>query len=121
MRITTVEDNKFAANVDRVLTLTEVAPESQYGSNSTKGDEEKFRVAREGWYYTIRELGDGNAQDADAGTYFPGRAAEILLTSPEGGERVRIGTFGILHPEVLGAFDVGYPASCLEINLEPLM
>lgn len=60
--------------------------------------------------------------DDDAGTYFPGRAAEILLTSPAtGGERVRIGTFGILHPEVLGAFDVGYPASCLEINLEPLM
>ena len=107
--------------VDRVLTLTEVAPESQYGANSTKGDEEKFRVAREGWCYTIRELGGANGQDADAGTYFPGRAAEILLTSPEGGERVRIGTFGILHPEVLGAFDVGYPASCLEINLEPLM
>ena len=105
--------------VDRVLTLTEVAPEEEYVSNSTKGDEEKFRVAREGWYYTIRELGEG---DDDAGTYFPGRAAEILLTSPAtGGERVRIGTFGILHPEVLGAFDVGYPASCLEINLEPLM
>jgi len=105
--------------VDRVLTLTEVAPEEEYGSNSTKGDEEKFRVAREGWCYTIREL---TAGDADAGTYFPGRAAEILLTSPStGGERVRIGTFGILHPEVLSAFDVGYPASCLEINLEPLM
>ena len=105
--------------VDRVLTLTEVAPEEEYVSNSTKGDEEKFRVAREGWYYTIRELKGG---DDDAGTYFPGRAAEVLLTSPStGGERVRIGTFGILHPEVLGAFDVGYPASCLEINLEPLM
>jgi len=104
--------------VDRVLTLTEVAPEAAYGSNSTKGDEEKFRVAREGWSYTIRELADG---DADAGTYFPGRAAEVLLTSPGKGDRVRIGTFGILHPEVLAAFDVGYPASCLEINLEPLM
>ena len=105
--------------VDRVLTLTEVAPEEEYVSNSTKGDEEKFRVARDGWSYTIRELKE---DDDDAGTYFPGRAAEILLTSPAtSGERVRIGTFGILHPEVLGNFDVGYPASCLEINLEPLM
>mmetsp|Transcript_22612 Transcript_22612/g.50295 ORF Transcript_22612/g.50295 Transcript_22612/m.50295 type:complete len:646 (-) Transcript_22612:80-2017(-) len=105
--------------VDRVLSLTEVAPEEEYVANSTKGDEEKFRVARDGWYYTIHELRE---DDDAASTYFPGRAAEILLTSPAtSGEKVRIGTFGILHPEVLGNFSVGYPASSLEINLEPLM
>lgn len=104
--------------VDRVLTLTEVTPEDDYISNSTKGQEESFRVARDGWFYTIREL---EADDDGAQTYFPGRSAEILLTSPAGGERVRIGTFGILHPEVLANFDIGYPASCFEINLEKLL
>lgn len=104
--------------VDRIMTLTEVAPEKEYVENSVKGNEEKFRVSREGWYYTIAELGQ---DDPVAGTYFPGRAAEILLTSPDGGERVQIGTFGILHPSVLTNFDIQYPASCMEMNLEALL
>ena len=34
-----------------------------------------------------------------------------------GGEVV--GAFGIVHPEVLEAFEVAFPVSALEINLEP--
>jgi phenylalanyl-tRNA synthetase beta chain len=105
--------------VDRIMTLTEVAPEEEYIKNSSKGKEEKYRVAREGWYYTIRELKEDGGH-ASAGTYFPGRAAEILLTKP-GCERVSIGTFGILHPEVLGNFDVQYPSSAVELDLESLL
>ena len=104
--------------VDRVMTLSEVAPEKEYVQNSAKGDEEKYRVSREGWYYTIMEL---PLDDAVAGTYFPGRAAAILLTNPNGGDRVQIGSFGILHPEVLSNFDIQYPASCVELNLEALL
>jgi phenylalanyl-tRNA synthetase beta chain len=103
--------------VDRIMTLSEVAPEAEYVANSAKTDEEKYRVSKEGWYYTIVEL---DATDACAGTYFPGRAAAIMLTSP-GKEKVQIGTFGILHPEVLGNFDIQYPASCMELDLEALM
>ena len=58
------------------------------------------------------------------GTYFPGRSAEILLTSPKNGtkeEPVVIGTFGILHPEVLGNFDIMYPTSAMELNLDLLL
>jgi phenylalanyl-tRNA synthetase beta chain len=104
--------------VDRVMTLCEVAPEKEYIQNSAKGDEEKYRVSREGWHYTIVEL---SADDYVVGTYFPGRSAAILLTSPAGGERVQIGTFGILHPEVLSNFDILYPASCVELDLEALL
>ena len=120
--------------VDRIMTLTEVAPEGSYAGSSGKADEERFRISREGWTYTIRELaagGDGGNVDTEgggkdvdpiSGTYFPGRAAEVLLTSPNtGGERISLGTFGILHPEVLGNFDIQYPASCLELDLSPLM
>lgn len=104
--------------VDRIMTLSEVAPEAEYVANSAKTDEEKYRVSKEGWYYTIVELDE--VADPSAGTYFPGRAAAIILTSP-GKERVSIGTFGILHPEVLGNFDIQYPASCMELDLEALM
>lgn len=31
----------------------------------------------------------------------------------------RVGEFGIVHPEVLAAFDIPFPVSALEINLEP--
>lgn len=105
--------------VDRIMTLTEVAPEEEYIKNSSKGQEEKFRVSRDGWYYTIRELKEEDGHPS-SGTYFPGRAAEVLLTTP-GSERVSIGTFGILHPEVLGNFDIQYPSSSLELDLESLL
>ncbi|ORY63548.1 phenylalanyl-tRNA synthetase [Pseudomassariella vexata] len=49
-------------------------------------------------------------------TFFPGRAAAIYLSI--GGKAARIGEFGILHPEVLEKFDLKYPVSTLEVNLE---
>jgi phenylalanyl-tRNA synthetase beta chain len=30
-----------------------------------------------------------------------------------------VGTFGVVHPEVLAAFDVPNPVSALELDLEP--
>mmetsp|Transcript_24559 Transcript_24559/g.36032 ORF Transcript_24559/g.36032 Transcript_24559/m.36032 type:complete len:638 (-) Transcript_24559:327-2240(-) len=103
--------------VDRIMTLCEVAPVEAYVKNSAKGDEEKFRVARDGWYYTISEM----KQDGDdAATYFPGRCAEILLDRPQG-EQIRIGSFGILHPKVLKNFDIQYPASSIELHLEEIL
>jgi len=103
--------------VDRLMTLTEVAPEPAYVASSGKAEEEKFRVAREGWFYGIAALEE---DDDAAQTYFPGRAASILLTAP-GREKICIGTFGILHPEVLDKFDIKYPASCVELDLEALL
>jgi phenylalanyl-tRNA synthetase beta chain len=102
--------------VDRIMTLCEVAPEEEYVASS--GNKIKLVHCKEGWAYTIRELKSG---DDGSGTYFPGRAAEILLTSPKGGERVVIGSFGILHPDVLGAFDIQYPTSAVELDLESLL
>jgi phenylalanyl-tRNA synthetase beta chain len=94
------------------MTLCEVAPEADYVASS--GNAYKKVHCKEGWYYNIRELKDG-----DVRTYFPGRAAEVLLTSPStGGKQVVIGTFGILHPDVLGNFDINYPTSALELELD---
>ncbi|TFY65646.1 hypothetical protein EVG20_g5451 [Dentipellis fragilis] len=67
-------------------------------------------------------------------TFFPGRAATIfyrpptpkpsgalqtiksVLSSPSD---LEIGKLGILHPEVLEKFEIGYPCSALEFSLEP--
>ena len=107
--------------VDRIMTLTEVAPDAEYvasKSDAKSDDDEDFRVSREGWYYTIHALPE---TDPSAGTYFTGRAASIVLTSPGSGSARSIGSFGILHPEVLQSFDINYPASCVELDLEALL
>jgi len=49
------------------------------------------------------------------GTFFPGMQAEVLLSGKV------IGSFGILHPEVLNNFNWSYPASYVELNLEALV
>ncbi|KAI1261899.1 phenylalanyl-tRNA synthetase [Xylariaceae sp. FL1019] len=49
-------------------------------------------------------------------TFFAGRAAAIYVRL-DGTER-RIGEFGILHPTVLDNFELKYPVSTLEVNLE---
>lgn len=103
--------------VDRIMCLCEVAPLPDYVASSGSA---YIKVhCKEGWYYTIRELKEGTSDVG--GTYFPGRAAEILLTSPKETEPTVIGSFGILHPEVLGSFDILYPTSAVELNLDPLL
>ncbi|KAI4205329.1 MAG: hypothetical protein LQ346_001477 [Caloplaca aetnensis] len=54
--------------------------------------------------------------EVDDSTYFPGHAAAIHLRIA-GKEQV-IGVFGILHPTVLEKFELRYPVSTLEMNIE---
>lgn len=46
---------------------------------------------------------------------FPGRQAGVFA-----GEQ-QVGVFGIVHPEVLSAFEIPYPVSALELNIEPFV
>jgi len=57
---------------------------------------------------------------ADDPTYFPGRSASIWIRKPDGKKEV-VGAFGILHPSVLEKFDIPYPVSALEMNLEAFL
>ena len=54
--------------------------------------------------------------EVDDKTFLPGHAAAIHLRV--GGKERVIGTFGILHPSVLEKFELRYPVSTLEINIE---
>mmetsp|Transcript_24153 Transcript_24153/g.54899 ORF Transcript_24153/g.54899 Transcript_24153/m.54899 type:complete len:155 (-) Transcript_24153:100-564(-) len=106
--------------VDRIMTLCEVGPEEEYVA--TSNDEEgKFRVAREGWSYIIKEAEAEGEGGTDCRSYFPGRGAVVMLTNPTLGKRKVIGHFGALHPEILENFTVGYPTSAMEMDLEVLL
>jgi phenylalanyl-tRNA synthetase beta chain len=104
--------------VDRLMTLTEVAPEPSYVATSNQAGEERYRVIREGWFYTVAPLPEGAHE---SNMYFKGRAAQIVLTKPGSAEKIRLGTFGILHPNVLKNFDIQYPSSVMELDLEHLL
>lgn len=52
-------------------------------------------------------------------TYFPGHAASIHVRI--GGKDQVIGSFGILHPTVLEKYELKYPVSTLELNVEAFM
>ncbi|GMI42046.1 hypothetical protein TeGR_g14003 [Tetraparma gracilis] len=99
--------------VDRIMALSEICPDNEYIKNSAKGDEEKYRVVRENLFYTIKESKEN--------MYFGGRAADVLVKRGEGAAYTKIGSFGILHPAVLKEFDIGYPTSCVELDLEALI
>ena len=49
-------------------------------------------------------------------TYLAGHAAAIIFSIA--GKPTRIGTFGILHPKVLQKFELPFPTSTLEMNVE---
>ncbi|KKK19045.1 hypothetical protein P175DRAFT_0436566 [Aspergillus ochraceoroseus IBT 24754] len=62
-------------------------------------------------HYWIEELNEP--------TYFPGHAASVHVRI--GGKDVVIGAFGILHPTVLENYELKYPVSTLEINIEAFL
>ncbi|KAL4965865.1 phenylalanine--tRNA ligase subunit beta [Aspergillus stella-maris] len=62
-------------------------------------------------HYWIEELEDP--------TYFPGHAASVHVRIA--GKDHKIGTFGILHPTVLENYEMKYPVSTLEINIEAFL
>nr|CAG8517026.1 5482_t:CDS:10 [Entrophospora candida] len=54
-------------------------------------------------------------------TYFPNRSADIFLRQKTNSETLttkKIGNFGIIHPKVLENFEIIYPCSALEFDLE---
>jgi len=75
-------------------------------------------------------------EQVDDPTYFPGRGASIRIRRKETKQETvdekvvkteiihepeTIGTFGILHPSVLEKFEIPYPVSVVELNLETFL
>ncbi|HEY3419104.1 MAG TPA: phenylalanine--tRNA ligase subunit beta [Methanomassiliicoccales archaeon] len=51
----------------------------------------------------------------ESGMYIPGRGASVIVNGQ------CIGSFGELHPEVITAFELGYPVISFEVNLDVLV
>ena len=96
------------------MTCVQIQPESGYAANSLTGDEvgDLKRIAREGVVYFVRPSADP--------TFFPGMAADIVLRLADGTEKT-VGVMGVVHPEVLANYEVSYPCSVVELDIEAIM
>ncbi|KAI8893680.1 hypothetical protein BC833DRAFT_607556 [Globomyces pollinis-pini] len=68
----------------------------------------------------VKKVGRGEAngyyiKESENPTYFPGRRADVYYQNKV------VGSFGILHPIVLESFELGFPCSALELNVEPFL
>jgi len=61
--------------------------------------------------------GEYGVRQGDDPTFLPGRCAEVFL-KPSG---LRVGVFGTVHPEVLEAFELEFPTSAVELDLEAFL
>ncbi|KAH8057242.1 phenylalanine-tRNA ligase [Aureococcus anophagefferens] len=95
---------------DRILACARVPPTDSYAGNSLKGYDAAKAAASE-VHYAVDPVDDP--------TYFPGRCAHIVLVASDGA-KTPIGTMGIVHPAVLANFDIDYPTSAIELDVEAL-
>jgi phenylalanyl-tRNA synthetase beta chain len=111
--------------VDRMMTCVQIQPEASYAANSLTSTEfaSQRRVARSGMEYYVRPSTDP--------CFFSGMGAEVVITYLDeanakqagvavGGEKV-VGVFGVIHPEVLANYEVAYPTTACELDIEALM
>lgn len=100
--------------VDRIMTCVQIRAEDAYAVNSLTAEEivDRKRVARQGVVYYVRASSDP--------LYFNGMSADIVLKTDDGEEKI-IGSLGVVHPQVLKNFEIVYPCTVVELDLEALM
>lgn len=101
--------------MDRVMAASQIAPEETYAKSSLTADgiASIDRVARVGVCYGVRPSSDE--------LFFPGMRADIVLINKATRIETLIGSMGVVHPVVLNNFEITYPASVVELDLEAVM
>lgn len=103
--------------VDKIMRCAQIEPESTYASGSLTADDisELKRVARSNLCYYFRPSEDP--------VMFAGMRADIILrksTSDGCVVDTVIGVMGVVHPDVLSKYEVIYPTSLVELDLEAI-
>jgi phenylalanyl-tRNA synthetase beta chain len=98
---------------DRVMRCVQIVPQEAYAKASYNQVEfaELARVARPDMSYYFKPSTDP--------LYFPGMGADLVLNRD--GKDTVIGGLGVVHPDVLAKFDISYPCSVVELDVEALL
>ena len=95
--------------LDRIMLMLRAGFHEPDGEEEKRHGERPVSSQSAAMQYWIEE-------DADNATFFEGHAAKIWMMV--GGRERLVGGFGILHPSVLERFELKYPVSALEMNVE---
>lgn len=98
--------------VDKVMALLEIAPRP-HAWEKVDGASGVSVFGKRGARYYVEPTND-------VSSFFPGRGARVLVER-EGEAPVEVGTVGVLHPKVLTNFELVFPVSVAELNLQALM
>lgn len=83
----------------------------------------EYTMMKIGVPFSQAPLADGSesyyCREGRDGAYFPGRAMDVVLR--RNGKEVVIGNLGVLHPNTLKAFEIPFPCSACEINIQPFV
>lgn len=103
--------------VDRVMQLLEI-PARPYAWCVAAGGEGAQEAANAPATYGKHGMRYAVVGRDSVPSYFPGRGADIIVERVAGGEPTVVGHMGILHPSVLKNFELSFPTSVAEINIE---
>lgn len=99
--------------LDRVMVCAQIPPTPAYADDSIAKEDAAYFVPKfEGIEYGI--------EPTDVPTFFPGRSADVVLYDTHNNTKTTIGNLGVVHPLVLENFDIDFPTSTLEIQVDAL-
>jgi phenylalanyl-tRNA synthetase beta chain len=82
--------------------------------HSDKSDYTEIKSILDHFFRSIGMLDKITIKSLDSKTYIPGRSGEIYF------EKIKIGSIGEIHPEVLMNFGLEYPTAAFEVDLTKL-
>ena len=92
--------------VDRIFQILNVSQTHSRSETVAKEDSVTSVNVKNGFYID---------EESSVETYFKGRRADVVY------EGKVVGTFGVLHPDVLEKFEIGFPCTAFEMNIEPFL
>jgi phenylalanyl-tRNA synthetase beta subunit len=92
--------------VDRIFQILNIPQVHSRAETKSKNDSVTNVDVKNGFYIDDKSLAE---------TYFEGRRADVVY------EGEIVGSFGVIHPEVLEKFEIGFPCTAFELNIEPFL
>ena len=84
------------------------------GGDLNKVDEDALKAAKAAMQVDFEK---NAVRPGDEPTFLQGRCAEVIRTA----DKAVVGHFGTVHPEVLEGFDLEFPTSAVDIDLEAFL
>jgi phenylalanyl-tRNA synthetase beta chain len=106
--------------LDRVMAMLKSAfITGEEGLENSAASDSQYYIKETNGMSPFNKIFLNNSANPIDATYFPGHAGSIHLRI--GGKDQVIGSFGVLHPSVLDNYELKYPTSVLEINVETFL